>query len=121
MRPILKLLFQNFHEVLNLSIFWGWRILFFVTTNSKIKFSRYKVSSQHNLFTSASFGLPNELCCRDFVENFTKKLRTFDLSFASNETKFKNPITKNQNNFLVNTGFSVKFFQKSQNDNIIFL
>ena len=36
----------------------------------------------------------------------------FDLSFASTETKFKNPITKTQNNFLVNTGFLVKLFQK---------
>ena len=35
-----------------------------------------------------------------------------DLSFASTETKFKNPITKTQNNFLVNTGFLVKLFQK---------
>ena len=37
----------------------------------------------------------------------------FDLSFASTETKFKNPITKTQNNFLVNTGFLVKLFQKN--------
>ena len=37
---------------------------------------------------------------------------TIDLSFASTETKFKNPITKTQNNFLVNTGFLVKLFQK---------
>ena len=36
----------------------------------------------------------------------------YDLSFASTETKFKNPITKAQNNFLVNTGFLVKLFQK---------
>ena len=35
-----------------------------------------------------------------------------DLSFASSETKFENPITKTQNNFLVNTGFLVKLFQK---------
>ena len=38
--------------------------------------------------------------------------KTNDLSFASTETKFKNPITKTQNNFLVNTGFLVKLFQK---------
>ena len=37
---------------------------------------------------------------------------TIDLSFASTETKFENPITKTQNNFLVNTGFLVKLFQK---------
>ena len=41
-----------------------------------LKFSRYKVSVSHNLFTSVGFGLPNELCGRDSVENFTKKLRT---------------------------------------------
>ena len=41
-----------------------------------------------------------------------KKFKTNDLSFASTETKFKNPITKTQNNFLVNTGFLVKLFQK---------
>ena len=37
---------------------------------------------------------------------------TYDLSFASTETKFIKPKTKTQNNFLVNTGFLVKFFQK---------
>ena len=36
----------------------------------------------------------------------------FDLSFASTETKLKNPITKTQKIFLVNTGFLVKLFQK---------
>ena len=41
-----------------------------------------------------------------------------DLSFASTETKFKNPITKAQNNFLVNTGFLVKLFQKKPNEKI---
>ena len=40
------------------------------------------------------------------------KFEIIDLSFASTETKFKNPITKTQNNFLVNTGFLVKLFQK---------
>ena len=40
------------------------------------KFSRYKVSAGDDLFTSVGFGLPNELCGRDSVENFTKKLRT---------------------------------------------
>ena len=40
------------------------------------KFSRYKVSAGHDLFTSVGFGLPNELCARGSVENFTKKLRT---------------------------------------------
>ena len=35
-----------------------------------------------------------------------------DLSFASTETKFKNPITKTQNNVLVNTVFLVKLFKK---------
>jgi hypothetical protein len=35
-----------------------------------------------------------------------------DLSFASTEARFKDPITKTQNNFLVNTGFLVKLFQK---------
>ena len=39
-------------------------------------------------------------------------LWSFDLSFASTETKFQNPITKTQNNFLVNTGFLLKLFQK---------
>ena len=42
----------------------------------------------------------------------TKLGEIFDLSFASTETKFKNPITKTLNNFLVNTGFLVKLFQK---------
>ena len=37
---------------------------------------------------------------------------SYDLSFASTETKFQNPITKTQNNFLVNTGFLLKLFQK---------
>ena len=45
----------------------------------------------------------------------------FDLSFASTETKFLNPKTKTQNNFLVKTGFLVKLLKKSQNNNIIFL
>ena len=40
-------------------------------------------------------------------------LESNDLSFASTETKFKNPITKTQNNFLVNTAFLVKLFQKN--------
>jgi len=46
--------------------------------------------------------------------NSFKKLHLIiiDLSFASTETKFKNPKTKTQNNFLVNTGFLVKLFQK---------
>ena len=35
-----------------------------------------------------------------------------ELSFASTKTKLKNPISKTQNNFLVNTGFLVKLFQK---------
>ena len=39
-------------------------------------------------------------------------LLLFDLSFASTETKFQNPITKTQNNFLVKTVFLVKLFQK---------
>ena len=40
-----------------------------------IKFSRYKVSAGHDLFTSVGFCIPNELCGRGSVENFTKKLR----------------------------------------------
>ena len=47
-----------------------------LTEEEYIKFSRYKVSAGHNLFTSVSFGLPNELCGRGLLENFTKKLRT---------------------------------------------
>ena len=43
---------------------------------------------------------------------FLFEVMSYDLSFASTETKFKNPITKTQNNFLVNTGFLVKLFQK---------
>ena len=39
----------------------------------------------------------------------TPCLNTYDLSFASTETKFIKPKTKTQNNFLVNTGFLVKF------------
>jgi hypothetical protein len=35
-----------------------------------------------------------------------------DLSFASTEARFKDPITKTQNNFLVNTGFLVKLLKK---------
>ena len=34
--PILKLFIQNFHEVLNQSFFFRWRILFFDTTNSQM-------------------------------------------------------------------------------------
>ena len=45
-------------------------------------------------------------------ENFAENYKTYDLSFASTDTKFKNPITKTQINFLVNTGFLVKLFQK---------
>ena len=52
----------------------------------------------------------------DHINNGTNNVNTslgiIDLSFASTETKFKNPITKTQNNFLVNTGFLVKLFQK---------
>ena len=40
------------------------------------------------------------------------EMYTYDLSFASTETKFIKPKTKTQNNFLVNTGFLVNFFQK---------
>ena len=47
----------------------------------------------------------------DFLKDVYFFVKT-DLSFASIETKFKNPITKTQNNFLVNTGFLVKLFQK---------
>jgi hypothetical protein len=48
--------------------------------------------------------------------------KTNDLSFASTETKFIKPKTKTQNNFLVNTGFLVNFFQKKpKNNNILFL
>ena len=39
------------------------------------KFSRYKVSAGLDLFTSVGFCIPNELCGRGSVENFTKKLR----------------------------------------------
>ena len=49
------------------------------------------------------------------ISNFkveTQHYAVNDLSFASTETKLKNPITKTQNNFLVNTGFLVKLFQK---------
>jgi len=52
---------------------------------------------------------------KPFKKNIIKKRlfnRFFDLSFASTETKFKDPITKTQNNFLANTGFLVKLFQK---------
>ena len=40
------------------------------------------------------------------------KWNSYDLSFASTETKFIKPKTKTQNNFLVNTGFLVKLLQK---------
>ena len=47
------------------------------------------------------------------LEFHSRKLfQTYDLSFASTETKFQNPITKTQNIFLVNTGFLLKLFQK---------
>ena len=54
------------------------------------KFSRYKVIALHDLFTSVGFGLPNELCGRGFVENFTKKLRTsqlYEQDISINKTK----------------------------------
>ena len=45
-------------------------------------------------------------------KNVVMSDKTNDLSFASTETKFQNPITKTQDNFLVNTGFLLKLFQK---------
>ena len=46
------------------------------------------------------------------IQDFFRLLVSSDLSFASTETKFKNPITKTQNDFFVNTVFLVKLFQK---------
>ena len=46
-------------------------------------------------------------------ENFAENYKTYDLSFASTETKFKNPITKTQNNIVI-----FGFFHK-KNDIII--
>ena len=60
--------------------------------------------------------------CGNYILIVTKRKGTFvfsctfflffDLSFASTETKFINPKTKTQNNFLVNTRILVKLFQK---------
>ena len=74
------------------------------------------------MFTFVLFGVMKILWLWNFIdriESYWSKflLQTvkvaYDLSFASTKTKFKNPITKTQNNFLVNTGFLVKLFQKN--------
>ena len=69
-----------------------------------IKFSRYKVSAGHDLFTSVGFKFPNELCCRGFEENFTKKLRT---------------LFRNENKLLSFSGF-VNFFAEFSHQFFVF-
>ena len=56
--------------------------------------------------------LHNAQIAKDILYELVIFCTTYDLTFASTETKLKNPITKTQNNFLVNTGFLVKLFQK---------
>ena len=57
---------------------------------------------------------------KNWKENHATKV-TNDLSFASTETKFKNPITKTQNNFLVNTVFFCQIISKKAKMIISFL
>ena len=66
--------------------------------------SRFLLNNQFQKSIFIDFFTGFQMCCR--------KVWTCDLSFASTETKFKNPITKTQNNFLVNAVFFCQIISK---------